>query len=302
MTDGDRRQALNGLSLMILAMLLLPGIDAIAKLLSATIPPLQVTWGRFFFQVLLMAPLVVATGGWRSLWPNRFWGNALRGILIAAASLFFFTAVKYMPLADTYAIFFMEPMILTVLSAVLLKEQVGWRRGAAVIVGFCGALIVIRPSFAAVGPVALLPAAAALSFAFYLILTRSLTRYDSALTMQFAAGVAGMLFLSVCLTIGHAFDIEAASPQPAALEVWSLLLLIGVLATTGHLMVVAAFQRLPASALAGFQYLEIVSGTVLGFWLFGDFPDLTTWTGVAIIVGSGLYIFWREGRVRSVGR
>ncbi len=279
------------------AMLLMPGIDAIAKLLSATISPLQVTWGRFFFQVLLMAPLVIIFSGWRGLWPNRVLGNALRGLLIALASLFFFTAVKFMPLADTLAIFFVEPMILTVLSAVVLKEHVGWPRRIAVIVGFIGALVVIRPSFASVGPVALLPVGAAFSFAFYLILTRRLTRYDGALTMQFAAGVSGMVLLSLCLAIGHWLAIPAIAPSLATPQVWGLLIVIGLVATLGHLMVVAAFQRLPASMLAGFQYLEIVSGTLLGLWIFGDFPDPITWLGVAIIIASGLFIYWREARI-----
>ncbi|MCG8416900.1 MAG: DMT family transporter, partial [Proteobacteria bacterium] len=207
--DAD---AARGFALMAAAMLLMPAIDAMAKILAESISPVQVTWGRFFFQTLLTAPLVIALHGVGGLWPNRVFGNLLRGLLIALASLLFFTAVKFMPLADTIAIFFVEPMILTLLSAILLKEPVGWRRRVAVLVGFCGALLVIRPSFSEVGLVALLPMGAALAFAFYLIVTRRIARYDTPATMQFVAGLAGTLFLSGMLATGHILAIDDIMP------------------------------------------------------------------------------------------
>ena len=142
--------------LMLAAMLILPGIDAIAKWLSGSISSGQVAWSRFFFQTLLMLPLFLRTRG--AIMTQALPLHALRGALIALATLLFFSALKYLPLADAISIFFVEPLILTLLSALFLGESVGWRRLAAVATGFAGALIVIRPSFSALGAPALLPA------------------------------------------------------------------------------------------------------------------------------------------------
>ena len=297
--SSDTARAAQCFLLMATAMIVLPGMDATAKYLSTSISPLQVTWGRFFFQTVVLLPIIIVIEGWRGLWPNRLAGNVARGALIAIASLMYFTAVKFMPLADAMAIFFVEPMILTLLSALILKEEVGWRRRIAVVVGFIGAMIVIRPSFADVGPVALLPLAAATLFSFYLILTRRLVTSDSGLTMQFVAGVTGAVILSAVLAGTVVLDLPDLRPSAGTPKVWALLFTIGFIAALGHLMVVQAFQRLPVSVLAGFQYIEIVTATLLGLWLFGDFPDMTTWVGIAVIVGSGLYIYWRERRTDS---
>lgn len=293
---------IRGMAIMAFAMMLLPLMDAIAKWLATAeaMAPGQVTFYRFALQVLL-AGGIVAVGGVHLLRPKRLWPNLLRGLLLGSASLIFFTAVKYMPLADAMAVFFVEPMILTMLSALILKEPVGWRRWSAVAVGFVGAVIVIQPSFALLGPVSLLPLATASLFALYMILNRRLTGHDSLMVMQFVAGIGGVAVTGLALLAGFSLGIGDLMPGlPPSGSAWMLILTLGVLATFGHLLVVKAFRHAEASLLAPFQYIEIISATIVGLLVFGDFPSLSKWLGIVIIVGSGLYTFWRESR-RSAG-
>jgi S-adenosylmethionine uptake transporter len=285
-------------ALMVIAVLILPAIDAIAKVLSATVPAGQVAWARFIFQVLIMAPFVAA--GYRRTPVTHMGLQALRGILIATTTVFIFAAVKLMPIADAIAIFFVEPLIVTLLSAIFLGERIGWRRILAAIVGFAGAMIVVRPSYDLFGLTALLPLGAALCFAIYIVLTRRLAQSQDTVVLQFNAGVSGLVFMTLALVIGHVFEIPVLEPVWPTRWEWSLLALSGVIATAGHFMIAWAFKHVEAGVLAPFQYLEIVGATGYGLWLFGDFPDQVTWVGIAVIVGSGLYIFHRE-RVRGRG-
>ncbi len=225
--------------------------------------------------------------------------NLLRGVLHASASLMFFAAVKYMPLADVFAIYFVEPFILTMMSAIFLREKVGWRRWLAIVVGFGGAMIVIQPSYAIFGWTALLPIACAFLFSLYLFLNRAIGEADSPLVMQTMAGVGGTLFMAAALVIGDGAGAEDFLPSlPASWLGLVLLMLLGSISGYMHLLVVRAFRLAPLSLLAPFQYFEIISATVLGYALFGDFPTASKWLGIAIIVASGLFIIWRE-RARS---
>lgn len=294
-TDAQR---LRGVLLMIAAMLFIPGIDAIAKTLGERVPVVQIAWSRFFFQTLYIAPLLLVTVGAASLWPRHLVLAITRGFLIALATLFFFTALQYLPLAESIAIFFVEPLILTVLSAVVLRERIGWRRIMAVIVGLGGAQLIIQPSFADVGWPALLPLGAALTFAFYLLLTKTLSGKEEPLTLHLWAGLSGAALLGAAMAGGAYTSWDVFTPIWPSLGDWAFLALLGFIATAAHFLVVLAFSAAPASLLAPFQYLEIVSATLLGYLVFGDFPGPTTWIGVAIIIASGGFVLWRE-RVRA---
>jgi len=290
--DTSTRSISQGMVFMILAMLMLPGIDAMAKLVSGSISAGQAAWARFFFQVLLLAPFVLWRGQLK--WDANLWAHAARGFLIALATLLFFSTLKVMPLADAIAIFFVQPFIVTLLAAVLLGEAFGWRRMVAIAVGFVGALLIIKPSYDVFGATALLPVGTAFSFALYVILTRWLVRTVSPLSMQFLTGIFGLLTMSIALAFGNAYDIDVIAPVwPTATE-WQLLALLGIVATTGHVLVVMAYSSASVAVLAPFQYLEIVSATTLGFLLFNDLPDFLTWVGIVIIVSSGLFVFYRE--------
>jgi drug/metabolite transporter (DMT)-like permease len=281
-------------------MIILPVMDAIAKYMATfeAMSPGQVTFYRFLFQLVCLLPLTII-GASKLFQAKRPWMNLLRGALHAAASLMFFAAVKYMPLADVFAIYFVEPFMLTMMSALFLGEKVGWRRWLAIAVGFGGAMIVIQPSYAIFGWTALLPIACAFLFTLYLFLNRAIGDADTPLVMQTLAGLGGTVFMGAALAAGSgtgAADFELS--LPTSLIGLVLLILLGSLSGYMHLLVVRAFRLAPLSLLAPFQYFEIISATVLGYALFGDFPTASKWFGIAIIVGSGLFIIWRE-RVRS---
>lgn len=294
-TDNPMR----GIGWMVAATLIIPVMDATGKYLTAYLPPLEISLGRFVFQGLF-AVLAAALGpGFKSLKVGHLAPELTRGVFLAISSAFFLTATKYMPVADATAIFFVEPMILTALSAIFLKEMVGLRRWSAIAVGLLGAVIIIRPGFAAFGSAAFLPLGTALTFAVYLMYTRKLAGDGTMLGIQMMTGIGGALTTLVLL----AGSVVTASPDAPVLVMptpftLALMAVVGGVSFLGHGLMVKAFACAPASLLAPFNYLEIVSSTTLGFVMFGDFPDLPTWLGIAIIVASGLYIAHRE-HVRS---
>lgn len=298
-TTGSHAQ---GMMIMSVGMLILPVMDGIGKYLATeeAMSPGQVTFYRFFFQSVFTMGAIALLGGRAGFRSNRFWLNIVRGLLLGGASLCFFAAVKYMPIADALAIFFVEPFILTALSALFLGEKVGWRRWSAIAVGFIGAIIVIEPSFALFGPIALLPLGTASLFAIYMMMNRSLGVHDRPLVMQYVAGLGGTIMIAGVLGIGSVTgiaDLEPSLPQSGLAVV--LILVLGALAGFGHGFVVLAFQKAPASLLAPFQYIEIISAVLMGYFVFGDVPTLSKWIGIAIIISSGLFVFWREQKVKD---
>jgi drug/metabolite transporter (DMT)-like permease len=297
-SDDDQSAIVRGLGLITLAMILLPGQDTIAKYISGSVSAGSLSWARFLLQSLFTLPFILYFQGVRGLVPNRPWMNILRGALIATSSTAFFAAIKVMPIADAIAIFFIEPFILTILSALIDKEKVGWRRQLAVATGFIGVLIVVQPSWSIFGPVSLIPALGGALFAVYVLLNRRMSAYDTPLTMQFTAGLSALAVLTVVLAVGGVLGLPDLSPSSVGWREVGFLLLMGVFGTSGHLLFVQGGKLAPSSLVAPMQYVEIVCAAVLGYLVFGDFPSLVKWTGIAIIVGSGAYVFWRESRLR----
>lgn len=281
-----------GMLFMVVAMLVVPGMDALAKLLTDTLSPGLITLARFLFQTLLLLPLMLVLR--RPLGTRRLGLHAVRGSLIALATLLIFWAFQYLPLANAIAIFFVEPLLLTLLSALFLHEKVGPRRLTAVAVGLVGALIVIRPNWQAFGWAAVLPLGTAVCFAGYLALTRHAAAEEEALSMQFWVGLCATLVLVVALAVGSLLDVSLLAVSMPVMADWPLLVGVGAFSTVSHVLIAVAFRRASASLLAPFQYLEIVSATLLGYLVFGDFPDALTWVGTVIIIGAGLYVFFRE--------
>ncbi|WP_110751068.1 DMT family transporter [Phyllobacterium leguminum] len=291
-----------GMIVMASAMLFLPLLDAIGKWLATvdSVPPATISFSRFFVQSLLTAAILLSLGGWKGLRTHNLKGNLFRGAIMGVGSVCFFAAVKYMPLADATAVFFVEPLLLTLLSAFVLKEQVGWRRLTAVAVGFIGTLIVVQPSFELFGWVSLLPLGTAACMAIYLAMNRKYSIADSPLVMQFYAGIGGAAFTAPVIIAGeiagHADLAFGLATMPLS---WALLAALGLIGTLGHLLVVQAFRLAPASMLAPFQYLEIVMAVLIGLLAFGEFPTPSKWVGIFIIAGSGIYVFIRERRVKE---
>ena len=284
-----------GVALMASAMLFAPFMDLFAKLLTDTMSPGAIGMGRFLAQSLILLPFVLATGQWGK--PTRL--HLLAGVFLGAALLAITAALKYMPIANVLAIFFVEPLILTLLSAYLLGEGLGWRRLSAVTAGLVGAMIVVRPNFAAFGTAAFYPLITAFCFAGYLLITRVMAQRGKRLALQFWIGVSATLFLAIASVIGNQLGVPAfALAWPGGHEL-VLLACMGLLAAVSHQMINNAFARAEAGTLAPLQYLEIFSATLIGLFFFGDFPDRLTWAGTAIIIGAGIYVFHRERQLAS---
>lgn len=291
--EPDARVTL-GILFMVAFTVIAPVMDICAKLIGDGLAVAQIATVRFFAQALLLTPLAAAMG-----WLHRPGGvemglHLMRAAFLLIATGCFFYALQFMPLADAIAIFFVEPFILTLLGGLLLGEAIGPRRYIACTVGFCGAMLIIRPSFQDFGAVALLPLATACLFAVYMILTRRMAARIHPVTSQAYAGLAALVLALPVLLIFDGSGLEALDPSwPDMREVW-LLVGVGLCATLSHLCISFALKFAPAATLAPAQYLEIVTATTLGFYIFGDLPDGTAFVGIALIIASGLFIFLRE--------
>ncbi len=289
-----------GLGLMIIAMLIAPLIDIFSKLSTDVASPTFITAARFVFQALCMLPIVLWNGSWRKFsWKLSFY-HAIRAAIITLSMVCFVAALAVMEVADAIAIFFVEPVILTVLSSIFLKETIGWRRYTACAVGFLGAMIVIRPSFQEIGYVALLPIVTAFCVAIFALMTRALAHREDPWAMQFQMALWGIPICAVLLLIGDRADIAFMAPVMPGWLTLTFLIGVGVAASLSGILAVYAYRAAPASVIAPLQYFEIVSATLFGWLVFGDFPDPVKWLGISIIIGSGLYIIWRERRVASM--
>ena len=301
-SSAANTQIARAMMIMVAAMLFAPVMDAIAKSLAtqSDVSPATVTFGRFVVQTLFLSVFVAIAWSKGAMQYVFSWVNILRGMIMGLAAMLFFTAIKYMPLADAIAVFFVEPLIVMLMSSVFLGEKVGWRRVTAAVIGFGGAIIVIRPSYELFGAVSLLPLCTAFLFSIYLILTRISGSNQEPLVMQFYAGIGGVLLCGAVLAVGTPLGSEDFGLSlPTTSQAWSLLLGIGLFAVASHLLIVIAFTMAPASILAPFQYVEIVSATILGYVIFNDFPASVQWLGIMIIISSGVYIFLREQKLEK---
>ena len=276
-----------GIGLVLLAMLLFTCMDTIAKFLSAGYPVQQVVWGRYFFSFVSILVLIPRFGVVGLVRTRRLGLQIARGSLLAVATLCMITAISVIPLADAYAITFTAPLLVTVFSIPLLGERVGWRRLVAVCVGFAGVLIVIRPGLRDIDSAMLLPLVTALCFALYQVLTSRVGAHpdETALAMLFYVAVVGTAVMS------------ALAPfvwQPVRAADWGWMIATGALGTFGHLLLIRALGLAPASLLQPFIYSQIVWALGIGDLMFGDLPDLWMLLGGAVIIGSGLYVFYRQ--------
>ncbi|MDH3790917.1 MAG: DMT family transporter [Rhodospirillales bacterium] len=283
--------ARRGILWMLLTTLFFVSMDALAKHLSQSYPVPQVVWARYVFHVLLLALLlggrvrgVMRTG--------RLGLQLLRSLFLLGATGAFFTALSFIPLAEASAIMFVAPILVTALSMPLLREHVGPRRWASVVVGFGGALIIIRPGGDAMELTALFALGGATSYAFYQITTRLLSRSDGALTTLAYSALVGALASSAVVPF---FWVQ---PDLAG---WVGMVGLGLFGGIGHFALIKAFQAAPAATVTPFGYAALIWATLYGFVLFGDLPDLWTVVGAAIIATSGLYIFHREHAARRSG-
>lgn len=278
------------------AMFVLPMLDGIAKGLSARYPVAQVVWARYLFHLLALLPILLLRLPLRALVPERVGAQLTRGALLLASSWLFFTAIARMPLATALALFFVSPLVVTSLGSSLLGERVSRWRWVAVLVGFGGVLVILRPGGGVFQLAALLALAAGTVHGFYLLSTRRLAGSAPPLVTLAYTALVGAALMSVFVPFVWV---------PPSLVDLGLMLAMGVIAATGHFLVIKSFDYAPATFLAPIGYAEILGSTLVGFVGFGDFPDALTWLGIAVIVASGTFISLRDSgvlRLRRPGR
>jgi len=285
---------LTGVTLMLGFCLTAPLLDVAAKLASSSVPVGQITAARFIVQCVLMAPFI---GVMRlSLHvPREQWLLIIsRALLLLIATFCFVSAIRVMPLADALAIVFVAPFIVLLFGKFYLGEDVGPRRVGACLVGFVGVLFVIQPSFAAFGAVALIPLATAVAFAFYILVTRGLSRRMHPVALQFHTGLIASLFCTPVLLLAQGSGSELFDPVWPKGIAWLWLFGAGFFATLSHMMMTYALSLAPSATLAPLQYFELPVATLFGYLVFRDFPNALSLTGIVIIIGSGLYMIHRE--------
>jgi len=285
---------LPGVALMVGFCVTAPMLDVAAKLASSSIPVGQITAARFVVQCALMAPFVWIIGASLSVARDHWLALVSRAVLLLGSTFCFIAAIRVMPLADALAIVFVAPFIVLLVGKFYLGEDVGPRRVGAAIVGFVGVLFVMQPSFAAFGAVALFPLGTAVGFAFYILVTRGLSRRVHPVTLQFHTGLIASLLCLPVIALAQDTGSDLFDPVWPEGLAWLWLIGVGLFATVSHMMMTYALSFAPSATLAPLQYLELPVATLLGYLVFREFPNTLTLTGIAIIIGAGLYMIHRE--------
>lgn len=293
---------LPGVALMIAFCIVAPLIDVASKLAGQGVPVGVIVLGRGLVQAALMAPVVLVMGLSFRLGAGAFGLLALRAFLLVASTYCFVAALRVMPIADALAIVFVEPFVILLIGRFAMGEEVGPRRLAACAVGFVGSLLVIQPSFAAFGVVALLPLGTAVSFAFYMLVTRTLSASVHPVPMQFHTALLAALICVPLLALGTALDEPSTTFALPQGFFWLWVFCVGLASTVSHMAITYALAFAPSSTLAPLHYLEIVTAVIFGYLVFGDLPNALTIAGIVIIVASGLYIIHRERVTARVHR
>ena len=272
------------------AWVMLPIMDGFAKYLSSTLPVLQITWSRYFFTVVIALPIMLIFFRKNLTWTEQPKLQLIRGLLLFCANVLFFYSISIISLSKALTLAFIAPLIVTILSPVLLGEKVGLRRWAAVIIGFIGSLIVIRPGFVEINLASIAALGTGVLYGFYLIVTRKLHNSDHPLLTLLLTGVVGAILGSLIM--------PTVWVQPTINE-WYMMFAIGFFASIGHLFLILSLRYADASKLAPFGYFEIVTNIIIGFYFFNHFPDNWTFLGLFIIMSTGIYIFRREVQINS---
>ena len=286
MSKQISRDTRAGIAYMLLGIVLLPVMNAIAKSLTADYPLTQVVWARFLGHLV-----------WMSLFFGPFLGIALlrtrhtremvgRSFVFFASNCVFIAALPYIQLATASAIMFTTPLVVVALSVPLLKERVGPWRSAAVVAGFCGALVIIRPGTDVFQPAALLMLLSAVCFAGYQLWTRRLARYERPETLIIYTALAGAIVMSLIAPF--------TSRPPDDIVDTLKFAAVGLIGGAAQYFIICALQRAPASVVSPIGYAELIAAAAFGYVIFDDLPDRYTWLGAALIVSAGLVVAWRE--------
>ena len=276
---------MKAIMLNLLAWVMLPIMDGFAKYLSSTIPVLQITWSRYFFTVVIALPIMLIFFRRNFKWTEQPKLQLIRGLLLFCANILFFYSISVISLSKALTLAFIAPLIVTILSPFFLGEKVGLRRWIAVIVGFFGSLIVLRPGFVEINLASIAALGTGVLYGFYLIVTKKLHKSDHPLLTLLLTGVVGAIIGSLI--------VPSIWVQPSIQE-WYMMFAIGFFASIGHLFLILSLKYADASKLAPFGYFEIITNIIIGYYYFNHFPDTWTFLGLSIIILSGIYISRRE--------
>jgi drug/metabolite transporter (DMT)-like permease len=283
------RESLSGIAYMVLGIGSFSAMDAIGKWLVRDHSVFEILAIRSTMVALLLLAVAPAFGGRRALGSAQPRAHLARALCGVGAFFFFFTSVRYLPLADAVAVAFGGPFIVTALSVPLLREHVDGRRWAAIMVGFVGMLLIVQPTGEGFRPAALLVIASSFCYALMMIMTRWMHLRSGNVEKTFT-----FVFYTFAVQAAAGWLGVATSSKGVGISDLGLIVAMGLLALVGHIGMTLAFQRATVAVVAPFEYTALVWATLLGFMVFGDFPGPMVWTGVAIIVGAGLYTIGRE--------
>lgn len=289
------RFAGSGVALMVASVVIAPMIDIFSKLATATVPAAEITLGRFVVQAALMLPFAMMRGRVFSRSLKHASLHVLRGLILTIGMISFVFALKSMPIADAIAIFFVEPAILTLMSGIFLREEIGWKKITACATGFAGSLLVIQPSFSEFGLISLLPVVTAFTVATFILLTRALAHVEDPWSVQFQSSFWAIGVSMLILLLGEGTGSEIIDPVLPDIRSLIYMGCVGIAAALSGILGAYAYRAAPASILAPLQYFEIVSASILAYLVFGDFPDALKWLGIVIIIASGMFIILKGG-------
>jgi drug/metabolite transporter (DMT)-like permease len=287
--DSSRLKAI---ALMCVAICLFAFLDSTAKytVTALGIPLFQVVWMRFVSHAALNLVALGPRTFVQSLKSTHPGHQLVRSLFLFGSTALNFAALRYLQLDQSVTIFFLTPFFVAVLAGPLLGEWIGWRRLIAVIIGFSGVILVIRPGFGGIHWAAIYSFGSVISYAFYIISTRYLARYDPPLVTQVYSPLGGLLAMA---PLGISVWV-----WPPDVLTWVLLASTGIWGGFGHYLLILAHRRAPAPVLAPFSYIGIIFQATIGYLVFSDVPSVWTAAGGAVIIGSGLYLLYRE-RVRE---
>ena len=282
------RNRLTGIALVSLCYLLFTLLDGTAKWLVASVPVIVVVWLRFLMHAVFASLLLFPLRGMRLVKTSHLRWHVLRALMFVLMTGINFWALQYLQLAVTSSIMFIVPIITALMAAPMLGEKIDRGRWAAIVAGFAGVLVIVRPGSADFHPAMLLALLNSALYALFNLMTRRLAAYDSPETIQYLPAVGAALLLTP-------FAL-AAWQAPAGWLEWTLACLMGVLGGLGHYLLAAAHRYAPATVIAPFLYQQVLYMALFGYLVFGDVPAPAVWIGAAIVVTSGLYLFARERR------
>lgn len=296
---GDRKptrdlaseRILAGIGLVLLAVACFSLVDATTKLATAGVPILMAMWFRYAFQAAATTAVLLPRYGTMLLRTRHPRYQLLRGLLLFASSLLAFLSLRYMPLAEFTAVVLIAPLVITLLAATTLKEQVSPLRWALVTGGFAGTLIILRPGSEMFSWAVLLPIGLVLTNAWFQVLTSRLAQTENPLTMHFYTGWVGALAGGTMLPFAW---------TPLGWHWWTVLCIMGFMATVGHFILILAYQRIPASTLTPYLYAQIAFAMLMGWVMFSQVPDVPSLVGIGLIAVCGAAGAWLTVRERRV--